>query len=78
LGADTAVLVVAVESASPAQKSGVRNGDIIVGYDGHALAGIDDMHKLLTEELIGKTVELRILREARLVTLPVTAEDLKR
>ena len=76
--ADTAVLVVAVESSSPAQKSGVRNGDIIVGYDGHALAGIDDMHTLLTEELIGNAAELRILREARLVTLPVTAEDLKR
>ena len=78
LSSENGVLVVAVEPDSPAQKSGVRSGDIIVDYDGHALAGIDDLHKLLTEDLIGKTAELGILRETRLITLPVTAQELKR
>ncbi|MGH8710975.1 MAG: PDZ domain-containing protein, partial [Burkholderiales bacterium] len=76
LSLEKGVLVVAVEPGSPAQKSGVQDGDVIISYDGHATAGIDDLHKLLSEERIGKRAELRVLRRNSMVTLPIVAEEL--
>ena len=76
LSSESGVLVVAVEPSSPARKSGVQDGDVIISYDGHATAGIDDLHKLLTEERIGKSTELRVLRRNNVVTLPIVAEEL--
>ena len=76
LSLEKGVLVVAVEPGSPAQKSGVQDGDVIISYDGYATAGIDDLHKLLSEERIGKRTELRVLRRNSMVTLPIVAEEL--
>ncbi|HEY6281377.1 MAG TPA: trypsin-like peptidase domain-containing protein [Burkholderiales bacterium] len=76
LASENGVLVVAVEPGSPAQKSGVQDGDVIISYDSHSTAGIDDLHKLLSEERIGKHTELRVLRRNRIVTMPIIAEEL--
>jgi S1-C subfamily serine protease len=76
LSSENGVLVVAVEPGSPAQKSGVQDGDVIISYDSHSTAGIDDLHKLLSEERIGKHTNLRVLRRNRIVTMPIIAEEL--
>ena len=76
LSSETGVLVIAVEPSGPARRSGVQDGDVIISYDGHSTAGIDDLHKLLSEERIGKQVELKVLRRNRIVTMPVIAEEL--
>ena len=76
LSLEKGVLVVAVEPSSPAQKSGVQDGDVIISYDNHSTAGIDDLHKLLSEERIGKHTELRVLRRNNMVTLQIVAEEL--
>jgi S1-C subfamily serine protease len=47
---ESGVLVVSLEKESPAQRAGVREGDIIIGYDTQMIAGIDDLHRLLTDE----------------------------
>ncbi|HMK15212.1 MAG TPA: trypsin-like peptidase domain-containing protein [Burkholderiales bacterium] len=76
LPSEKGVLVVAVEPNSPAQKSGVQDSDVIISYDGHTTGGIDDLHKLLSEERIGKRTELKVLRRYSMVTLPIVAEEL--
>ena len=47
---ESAVFVVSVEPDSPGERAGLRDGDLIVGFDGKPIAGIDDLHRLLTEE----------------------------
>jgi S1-C subfamily serine protease len=48
LGSDTGMLVISVEPGSPANRTGLREGDLIVEFNGHAITGIDDLHKQLT------------------------------
>ena len=58
LPVESGILVVSYEGNSPAKKGGLLEGDIIVGFDDHPIAGIDDLHKLLTEERIGQKSSL--------------------
>jgi S1-C subfamily serine protease len=59
---ETAVLVVSVEDGSPAQVSGLAPGDYILGMDGRAVASVDDLHRILTEEKINTPSVLSVLR----------------
>src|SRR5512133_2368055 len=54
LPVDHGLLVISVESGSPADRGGLREGDVVVGFQDKPIAGIDSLHKLLTEATIGK------------------------
>jgi len=62
LAVTSGVLVVSMESASPATTAGLRDGDVILTFDGAAVTGIDDLLRRLTDERIGVAVALTILR----------------
>jgi S1-C subfamily serine protease len=69
------VLVISVEPGGPAHRAGLREGDVIVEYAGRPVAGIDELHKLLTVEQVGKQVDLTILRAGKKLALEVTPEE---
>jgi len=52
-------------------------GDIIVEFDGNPIATVDNLHKFLTEDVIGKKVELGVLRGGRKQTITVVPGELK-
>jgi len=62
LASEQGILVISVERGSPAQQAGVREGDIIVAYDHHPTAHVDDLHKLLIGETIGVKSVISLLR----------------
>jgi S1-C subfamily serine protease len=62
LAQTTGAFVTLVESDGPAGAAGIRDGDIIVELGGRPIAGVDDLHRLLTEEADGRLVEVRVLR----------------
>ena len=66
------VLVAQVEPDSPAAYSGLREGDLILALDGSKVAGIDDLHRLLTEERVGVPTPFSILRRGEREELVIT------
>ena len=71
------VLVASIEEGSPAAAGGFREGDVVVRFDGQLVAGIDDMHRHLTEALIDRAVPVTVLRNGRLLDLAVTPRELQ-
>jgi S1-C subfamily serine protease len=75
LTAESAVLVVSVEPDSPAARAGARAGDVVVGFAGEAVTGIDDLHRLLTDARVGIRTGLAVLRRADRLELTITPEE---
>jgi S1-C subfamily serine protease len=75
LFAESGVLVASLEPASPAEAAGLREGDIIVGFAGTPVAGIDDLHRMLTHARIGVLTPLMVLRKAERIYLAVTPRE---
>lgn len=72
LPAESGVFVASVEPNSPAGRAGLRDGDIIVAYGDKPIAGIDDLHRLLTEEQAGVGATLTLIRDLKRETVEVT------
>jgi S1-C subfamily serine protease len=75
LAVESGVMVASLEPDGPALRGGLREGDIIVEFDGHTVSGTDDLHRLLTEETIGKRLPLAVLRGADRLVLEVTPQE---
>ena len=75
LAVESGILIVSFEENSPARNAGLREGDIIIGFDDHPTAGIDDLHKLLTEDRIGHKSALLIIRNTERLRLDVVPEE---
>jgi S1-C subfamily serine protease len=72
---ETAVGVMDMEADSPAARSGLQAGDMIVGFDGKSVANIDDLHRRLTEDKVGVATELTVLRGVEKVKLSVVPRE---
>jgi S1-C subfamily serine protease len=72
LQASTGVLVTEVTKRSPADRAGVRDGDLLVAFGGEPIERTDDLHRLLTGERVGEVVPLELLRGTDLVSLSVS------
>jgi S1-C subfamily serine protease len=55
-------LVLTVEPHTPADRAGLQEGDMIVGLEGEPVEGVDVLHRLLTEDRIGVSTRLNVLR----------------
>ena len=71
LAIETAIFVAVVEADSPAARAGLRDGDLIVGFDDKPIAGIDDLHRLLTEDRAGRSIPMAVVRGSERLTLTV-------
>src|SRR3954452_22112025 len=52
IAVSSGVRVVSIEPDSPAAASGVKDGDVVIALPGTAITGVDELHRLLTEERI--------------------------
>jgi S1-C subfamily serine protease len=62
LAAPGAVLVTSVEERSPAARAGMLPRDLIVSVAGVPVTTVDDLHRRLTEDAIGVSVEIVLFR----------------
>jgi len=65
-------LVSDVTSGGPAEKAGIRSGDVIVGFDGKEVRDQHDLPQIVALTKPGKTVDVRLLREGKETTVAVT------
>lgn len=72
---DSAILVVSVEPRSPAAAAGLRDGDLILSFDGIPVEGVDALHRLLTDERIGIPAAIGLLRGVEKRALTVVPAD---
>lgn len=75
LPAETGVLVTAVEPRSPADAAGLRPGDVLLEFDRQPVTGIDDLHRLLTEDRVGVRTSLVALRGTERIELTVVPAE---
>ena len=75
LRAESGVLVISVEPGSPAEKAGFQERDLLVELDGQPISSIDDLHRQLTEERIGKTAEIVVVRHSERIPLRVVPRE---
>jgi S1-C subfamily serine protease len=72
---ESGVIVTSIEDKSPARKTGLREGDVIIALDGKSIAGVDDLHRLLTDARVGVSSSLSVLRYTERLTLKVVPEE---
>jgi S1-C subfamily serine protease len=72
LAVTSGVLVLSVEPDSPASRAGVAGGDVILSLGEQAVAGVDDLHRHLTQERIGASLALSALRRGRRIRLTIS------
>jgi len=77
LAQESGVVVVAVTDGSPAERAGLREGDVIVALDGKPVAGVDDLHRLLTDARVGVSSTLTVLRRTEKLELRVVPEEVQ-
>jgi S1-C subfamily serine protease len=75
LAQDSAVLVTSVEPKAPADRAGLRDGDLIVSLDDATITSLDDLHRALTDERIGSRARLDILRGSERLQLSVHIDE---
>ncbi|MEW6126144.1 MAG: trypsin-like peptidase domain-containing protein [Acidobacteriota bacterium] len=78
---ESGVLIVSSEESSPARRAGLQEGDVIIAFDGQPIAGIDDLHRMLTEEKVDTRAGITIVRyinnQAQKLTLTIVPQESK-
>jgi S1-C subfamily serine protease len=72
LSAPSGVLVISVASGSPAALAGLRDGDVLVEYNGQPVPSIDALHKLLTADQIGSHSHVTAIRGTEKLKLAIS------
>jgi len=72
LPAEQGVLVTRVVNGSPAQDSGIVDGDIILRMDGVALNSVEDLVEEIHQRKVGQKIRITVLRRGREQVFDVT------
>ncbi|HKV54454.1 MAG TPA: trypsin-like peptidase domain-containing protein [Candidatus Binataceae bacterium] len=69
------LLVASLEPNGPAERAGVKSGDVIVAFAGKPVAGIDDLQRLLTGDCVGTATEVVLLRGTERLTVEIVPAE---
>lgn len=65
------ILVVSMDDNGPAKKAGLVEGDIIHAFGGETIEGIDELHRLLTDERVGQGASIGVIRGVQKLELGI-------
>jgi len=75
LESSSGVLVIQISPGSPASAAGLREGDVMIEFDGQKIPSIDALHKLLTADRIGARCALTVIRGTERLELSITPAE---
>ncbi|MDR3706727.1 MAG: trypsin-like peptidase domain-containing protein [Capsulimonadaceae bacterium] len=75
LETESGVLISDITPGGAAQRAGLLAGDVIVAFGEHAIAGLDDLLRRLTEKVVGIPTPVTVIRRSERRVLSVTPED---
>ncbi|KPJ86847.1 MAG: hypothetical protein AMS17_10790 [Spirochaetes bacterium DG_61] len=70
-------LVADVEGGGPADKGGIRRGDVITTFDRREIKEMNDLPLMVAQTPVGKEVEVTIVRDGKKMNKEVTIGELK-
>jgi S1-C subfamily serine protease len=65
LGKPMVVQIIGIEAEGPADRAGIREGDIVISLDDQKISTIDEIHQLLTRRPPGSPVAVNVLRRGQ-------------
>jgi S1-C subfamily serine protease len=76
LGRASAVEVTEVVPGAPADRAGVRAGDLVVELAGRPVETVDDLQRMMTSDAIGVALPVEVLRDGGGHSLEIVPEEL--
>ena len=71
LARESGVRVVQIERGGPAERAGLKEGDLLIGLGEETIGGVDDLHRLLTGHAAERDTVLKVIRRTERLDLPV-------
>jgi serine protease Do len=71
------VEITSVDENSPASKAGLKDGDVVLEYNGQPIEGRAQLTRMVTETPVGRTAKLGVWRNGSMQTLTATIEEKK-
>ncbi len=72
LGKPRGALVISVAPGSPSDKAGIKDGDIILEFDGKSINEMRELPKIVAETDVGKTVDVKVWRNKKQIIKKIT------
>jgi hypothetical protein len=71
------VLIEGINPGSPAEKAGLKTGDVLIKIDGEEIKDLKDYQKVLVEKKVGDTIKMVVLRDGKETEISLTLEEKK-
>ena len=72
LGEPRGALVASVAENSPSAKAGIKDGDIILEFDGTSIKEMKELPKVVAQTAVGKTVDVKVWRNKKKIIKKIT------
>ena len=69
-------IVADVVKGSPSEKAGIKQGDVILAFDGKAVKSSNDLPWIVAETPVGKTVNVTLIRQGKELDVKVTIVEM--
>ncbi|MGD9975509.1 MAG: PDZ domain-containing protein, partial [Desulfatirhabdiaceae bacterium] len=70
-------IVAMVVADGPAEKAGILHGDVIVTFNGQAVADSKDLPRIVAATPVGETVTVQVMREGKKISLTAMIGEMK-
>jgi len=71
-GGGVGAMVMSVDAEGPGTRAGLRQGDVVTGWNGRGIAGVDDLLRALGPDSVGSVAKLSVSRAGIPTTFDVT------